>query len=153
MITVFVCLLALSGVWFSVFSAGMSPADAGIADAYLARDNGKGEAGEETAEFETDDIPIHCVVMLDRDETATVKMELVAVDVAGVRPGSKVFNVSYTTKRGENRVNFEGRPAEKWTPGKYRIDLFYNGKMAEKLPFTVREAPRPPITSSPRSTS
>lgn len=136
-----VSLLALSAVWFSVLSAGMPPAVSGIADAYLAKDNGNGEAGEETAEFGMDDIPIHCVVILETAETATVKMELFAVQVSGVKPNSKVLNVSYTTKRGEDRVNFEGRPVGKWTPGKYRIDLFYNGKREEELPFTVKGKP------------
>jgi hypothetical protein len=142
-----VSLLALSGVWFSVFSAGMPPAASGIAEAYLAKDNGNGEAGEETAEFGTDDIPIHCVVILETAETATVKMELIAVQVSGVKPNSKVFKVSYTTKRGEDRVNFEGRPDGEWRPGKYRIDLFYNGKRQEELPFTVN-GKLPPVKRS-----
>jgi hypothetical protein len=137
----YVLLLALSGLFLTVPYSDAPPEHIGIADAYLAKDNGKGEAGEESAEFETDDIPIYCVVMLDSDDVATVKMELIAVDVSGVKAETKVFNVSYTTKLGENRVNFEGRPVGKWTPGKYRIDLFVNGKPAEELPFTVNGKP------------
>jgi hypothetical protein len=137
------CILLLSffGLLLSVPHSAAPGGRTDIAEAYLAKDNGKGEAGEESVEFETDDIPIYCVVMLDSDDIATVRMELIAVDVSGVKAESKVFNVSYTTRRGENRVNFEGRPVGKWTPGKYRIDLFVNGKREEELPFRVNGEP------------
>lgn len=135
-----VLLLIVSGLSMLYPSANVSVGFGGIAEAYLAKDNGEGAAGEAANDFETDDIPIYCVVMLDTDEIVTIKMELIAVDVKGVRADSKVLNVSYTTKRGETRVNFTGRPEGSWTPGKYRVDLFVNGVRSEDLPFTINGA-------------
>lgn len=144
-----VLLLIVSGLTILYPPAGAPAGFGGIAEAYLAKDNGDGTAGEAVSEFETDDIPIYCVVMLDSDEIVTVRMELIAVDVKGVRADSKVLNASYTTKRGETRVNFTGRPVGSWTPGKYRVDLFVNGVRSEDLPFTINSSAK--STVAPKS--
>lgn len=109
-----------------------------IEEVYLARDDGKGKAGEQVAEFVTTDIPIHCVVLLDSMTKVTVKMNFVAVTVAGVKAETKVVTASYTTKEGQNRVFFTGRPDGRWTPGKYRVDLFLDGKAATNIPFEIK---------------
>jgi hypothetical protein len=120
-----------------------------IEEAYLARDNGDGKAGEQATEFATTDIPIYCVILLESPETAVVKMNFVAVSVAGVKPETKVVTASYTTKDGQNRVNFTGRPDSTWTPGRYRVDLFLNGKMVRNLEFSIKSsASGPPGSAS-----
>ena len=111
---------------------------AGAEEVYLAKDDGNGKAGEQVTEFRTTDIPIHCVVLLDSAEKATIKMNFVAVRVAGVKAETKVVTASYTTKDGQNRVNFTGRPEGRWTPGKYRVDIFVDGKIAKNLEFDIR---------------
>lgn len=111
---------------------------AGVEEVYLAKDDGEGKAGEQVTEFRTTDIPIHCVVLLDSAAKATVKMNFVAVSVSGVKAETKVVTASYTTKDGQNRVNFTGRPDGRWTPGKYRVDIFVDGKMATNLEFDIR---------------
>ena len=109
-----------------------------IEEVYLARDDGKGKAGEQVAEFVTTDVPIHCVILLDTLTKVTVKMNFVAVTVAGVKAETKVVTASYTTKDGQNRVYFTGRPDGRWTPGKYRVDLFIDGKAATNLTFEIK---------------
>ena len=56
---------------------------------YLAKDNGEGKAGEAETSFLTTDIPIFCVVQLDSLKPATVKMNFIAVKVAGVKARNK----------------------------------------------------------------
>lgn len=108
-----------------------------VEEVYLAKDDGKGKAGEQVTEFRIDDVPIYCVVLLDTNAKVTVKMNFVAVRVAGVKPETKVVTASYTTKETQNRVNFTGRPEGKWTPGRYRVDLFLDGKAASNLEFDI----------------
>lgn len=112
----------------------------GVEEVYLAKDDGSGKAGEQVTEFRTNDIPIYCVVLLEADASAVVKMNFVAVNVAGVKPETKVVTASYTTKDGQNRVNFTGRPDGNWTPGKYRVDLFLDGKKAKGVEFEIKPA-------------
>ena len=111
-----------------------------IEEIYLAKDDGSGKAGDPVSSFVTTDIPIYCVVKLASTKPATVKMNFVAVDVAGVKPESKVVSVSYATKDGQNRVNFTGRPGDKWSAGKYRVEILIDGKLARDVDFEIRAA-------------
>jgi hypothetical protein len=107
----------------------------------LARDNGSGKPGEETETFFTRDIPIYCVVRLNSLKPALVKMNLVAVKVAGVKPETKVITVDYKTNGNQNRVNFTGKPDSIWTAGMYRIDIFINGKAGGSREFEIQKSP------------
>ena len=131
-------ILALSGYAQTV----QNPADVAVTDVYLAKDDGSGKAGEPATSFVTTDIPIYCVVMLDSAKTATVKMNFVAVSVLGVKAETKVVSTSYTTKDGQDRVNFTGRPAKLWVTGKYRLDIFLDGKFVKDLQFDIQK-PQP----------
>ncbi len=115
-------------------------ANAVVEEAFLAKDDGSGKAGDPVASFFTTDIPIYCVVQLSSPKPATVKMNFVAVAVTGVKPETKVVTTVYTTKDGENRVNFRGKPFDKWNAGKYRVDIFVDGKIAKNLTFDIRPA-------------
>ena len=114
------------------------PKQPAVEDVYLAKDDGTGKAGDVVTEFAAGDIPIHCVVVLATAARVTVKMNFVAVAVPGVKPDSKVVSASYTTTEKQDRVNFTGRPDGKWTPGRYRVDIFLDGKPQKQLEFSIK---------------
>lgn len=118
----------------------VKPDDQIIEDAFLAKDDGNGKAGDAVTSFFTTDIPIYCVVQLSQRTVATVKMNFVAVSVPGVKPDTKVVSASYTTKPNQSRVNFTGTPYEKWNSGKYRVDIYVDGKLVKDLTFDIRPA-------------
>ena len=111
-----------------------------VEDIYLAKDDGKGKAGDISGNFTTTDVPIHCVVLLNTDAAATVKMVFVAVSVKNVKPESKVVTVSYKTDGRQNQVNFTGRPDGLWTAGTYRVDIFLDGKAAGNRVFEIEQS-------------
>jgi hypothetical protein len=123
----------------------VTPPAGGVEDVYLAKDDGEGKAGDVVSTFGISDIPIHCIVQLDSVKIATVKMNLVAVSVPGVKPETKVVTTSYTTKGNQNQVNFTGRPDKVWTPGKYRVDIFLDGKLAKSHDFAIQKS----VTANP----
>ncbi len=132
----FTILLAAAGV----YAQPPEPAEMRwIEDMYLAKDDGGGKAGVAATDFSTTDIPIHCVVRLSGASTVTVRMNLVAVNVAGVKAETRVVSTSYTTKDNQDRVNFSGRPDRVWTVGKYRADVFINDTLVKKLDFEIRK--------------
>ncbi len=139
-VKIFYSILISLFVAAGAYAQGDVPTSPAIEEIYLARDNGEGKAGEQVTEFRTTDVPIYCVVLLDSQAKAVVKMNFVAVKVAGVRPETKVVTASYITKDGQNRVNFTGRPDGKWTPGTYRVDLFIDGKIATNVEFEIKGA-------------
>jgi len=110
----------------------------GVEDVYLAKDDGTGHAGDVVTSFQTGDVPIYCVVVLESQTVATVKMNFVAVSVPGVKAETRVVSSTYTTKVGEDRVNFTGRPRDAWTAGTYRVDVFVDGKLAKNVEFEIR---------------
>lgn len=112
--------------------------DSVIEDVYLARDDGNGKAGDVVETFNTSDIPIYCIVSLTRSNPVNVKMSLVAVKVNGVKPETKVVTAGYTTKQGQDRVYFTGRPDGVWVAGTYRIDVFVEGKRERSLIFEMK---------------
>ena len=119
---------------------GQATSPPSIEEVYLAKDNGSGKAGEQAEEFRTTDVPIYCVVLLDTPAKVTVKMNFVAVNVAGVKPETKVVTTSYTTSEKQNRVNFMGTPEGTWVPGRYRVDLFIDGKAAKSVEFWIKDS-------------
>ena len=109
-------------------------------EVYFAKDDGTGKAGEEATSFVTTDIPIYCVVQLDSSVPTTVKMNLVAVAVPGVKAETKVVSTTYTTKDNQDRVNFSGSPAGQWVAGRYRVDIFVGGAAVVSREFAVQKA-------------
>ena len=133
-----IVLFCLVAVWSSPAQSPATPASPAIEEVYLARDDGNGKAGDQAEEFRTTDIPIHCVILLETAGKVTVKMNFVAVKVTGVKPETKVVTASYTTSEKQNRVNFTGTPDGVWTPGRYRVDLFIDGKAAKSIEFDIK---------------
>ena len=128
---------------FCIASAAQTAAPTpknGITEIFLAKDDGSGKAGDEATSFVTTDVPIYCVVLLDSGEPTTVRMNLVAVAVPGVRPGTKVVSTTYATRESEDRVNFSGRPAGQWVAGRYRVDIFVGDAAVVSREFAVQKA-------------
>lgn len=114
-----------------------------VAEVYLAKDDGTGKPGEPATAFVLTDIPIHCVVQLSFGQPATVRMNLVAANVPGVKPETQVVSTTYTTKDLQNRVNFSGRPQGKWVPGEYRADIFVGDKLVRSITFPIAAGTTP----------
>ncbi|MGC2239062.1 MAG: hypothetical protein WA584_23105, partial [Pyrinomonadaceae bacterium] len=105
------CLFLAPGVFAQI----QEIQEVAVEEISLARDDGNGKAGEEAEIFGTKDVPIHCLVQLNSLKSVTVKMNLVAVKVAGVKAETKVVTVSYKTNGNQNRVKFTGKPDGLWT--------------------------------------
>lgn len=127
-----------------------------IADVFLAKADADGKAGERAQHFVVTDIPIYCVVRLHTPGVASFKMDFVAADVPGVKAGSKVVSISYTTKDNEDLVNFSGRPHGNWVAGKYRVDVFIGSKKVRNIEFEIKSSPAEsanPTTVKPKAPS
>jgi len=141
-VKIFLPLIVLC-LWFSSAAIGQEtdvPKPSSVEQLYLAKDDGTGNAGDPALDFLTTDIPIFCVVVLDSNLPVTVKMNLVVVNVPGVRSETKVVSTRYTTKNNEDRVNFSGNPHGLWVAGKYRVDIYIDDKLVKKHDFEIRGA-------------
>lgn len=135
------------------FTAAEAPVAAGIENAFLAKANDDGKAGEPAGVFATDDVPIFCVVRLDSLRAVTVKLVLVAVKVPGVKAGSNVVSISYKTNGMQDRVDFEGRPDGNWVAGSYRADIYLDNKKAKAIDFDIGTPAKPATPIQAETTS
>lgn len=131
-------------LFFSLTIFGQPPAPkakavVSIENILLMRDDGDGNADEETAVFKQTDVPIHCRIFLDSFIPTTVKMNLIATDVKGLKAESELFTVSYKTNGEQNIVTFRGSPDNIWPAGKYRIDVFVDEKLAGNKEFEIQQ--------------
>lgn len=106
----------------------------------LAKDDGAGKPGSVVDEFLTTDKPIHCRVQLKGYAPTMVKMQMTAAGVQGLKPGTKVANVSYKTNGKQNIVNFHVSPATAWLAGKYDIQILLDNKPDGTKEFEIKEA-------------
>ena len=137
--TALLCLLFAFSLFAQPGGKLPEPQSVGVEDVYLAKDNGEGKAGDAAEYFLTTDVPIYCIVALDSLKPAIVKMNLVAVNVQGVKAESRVITVSYKTDGQQNIVNFMGKPDGLWTAGSYRVDIFVDDKLAVGKTFEIQQ--------------
>lgn len=120
-----------------------------IKEIALAKDDGKGNAGAITEKFLTTDTPVHFIIRLNSFDRVTVKMNLIAVKAAGLKPETKSVDVSYTTDGKQNEVYFHAMPDGFWAAGNYRADIFLNGKLSESIKFDIEKSPTEPELKKP----
>lgn len=138
-LTLSFCLLFSLAAFGQPPAAPTEKASVGVEGIALMRDDGNGNADQETTVFGQSDVPIHCQIFLDSFVPATVKMNLVATDVKGLKAESKIITVSYKTNGKQNIVNFKGSPDDIWLAGKYRIDVFIDNKLAGNKEFEIEK--------------
>ncbi len=139
-LTVFLCLFSGLNA-FSQTKEDNINQTVGVEEISLANSGDK--AVDATDRFRTADVPIFCFIQLDSEKPATVKMILVAVKAAGLKPETKIVTVSYTTEANQNQVNFTASPNNGvWAAGDYRVDVYIGGKLAKSRSLVIEKSPQ-----------
>lgn len=108
-----------------------------VNDLHMARDDGKGNPGEETDHFGPEDRTIHCVAELKEAKPgSSIRFSWVIVEAQGAKD-EKLEESDYSTKPGEEVVHGQVTLPKDWPPGKYKVDVFVNGKLDKTIQFTV----------------
>jgi hypothetical protein len=139
---------ALAGILLFTAVSAQENGASRVDELYLAKDNGSGQPGEAASTFRPTDSPIYCVVILTAAGPASVKMQFVAADVAGIKAGKAVVTASVALKAGEDRVFFTGKPNQMWAAGKYRAEITLDGKTAKSAEFVVLGSAKPAAAES-----
>lgn len=87
--------------------------------------------------FKASDRVLHAVVKLDRISSGDkVKAVWVIVDTKPVK-NYELLKKEMTTRR-MNLIHFSASVVRDWPKGKYRTDIFLNGKLVRRLPFLIQ---------------
>ena len=109
-----------------------------IQDIHMARDNGRGAPGDQTASFGPEDRMIHCVVKLKKAKRGTaMKFSWWIVDADGSK-NQKIKDIDYTTRTLENIVHGHLSLPEDWPPGKYKVQVFVNGDLDRTINYSIQ---------------
>jgi hypothetical protein len=108
-----------------------------ISEIHMAKDNGRGAPGAETASFGTDDRTIHCVVKLKEAKSGTkMRFSWWIVDADGSQ-NQKIKDIDYTTRSFENIVHGHLSLPRDWPKGKYKVEVYVNGELDRTINYTV----------------
>jgi hypothetical protein len=109
-----------------------------IQDIHMARDNGRGAPGDETASFAPEDRMIHCVVKLKEAKRGTeMKFSWWIVDADGSKD-QKIKDIDYTTRTLENIVHGHLSLPQDWPSGKYKVQVFVNGDLDRTINYSIQ---------------
>lgn len=125
--------LAIALVMLTILACGFSVSTANIKGAKMARDY---DGNQPTTVFAPDET-FYCVVELaNAPDDTTVKASWTAVEVEGVEPNLFIDETELTT--GSGTLHFELSNDNLWPTGKYKVDLYLDGKLERTLDFEVQ---------------
>jgi hypothetical protein len=114
-----------------------TPTDVEIDKAYMAKDNGSGEPGEESDTFSPSDHTVHCMITLDHAAEGTqIRFDWIGVD-AGEFQNRSIKKLEYTTKALENKVHANVILPRDWPAGEYKVDVYLNEQLARSITYKV----------------
>lgn len=126
-------LLLLSG------APAVAAADSPIVTAVLARSYVNGAPGGVGTTFGSKDRALHCVVTLKKPAAGLVVRSVwIAADAAGLKDHKIVEKKLATGTRALDVFHFAARLPRPWPVGRYRVELYVNGKKDRTLNFLVR---------------
>lgn len=109
-----------------------------LSDVHMARDDGKGDPGDETDTFNSKDRTIHCVTTLKDAKSGTqMKFSWYVVEAEGGQ-NEKLRDIDYTTRALENVVHGHLTAPRDWPAGKYKVDIYVNGNLEQTVAYTVQ---------------
>ena len=108
-----------------------------LTDVHMARDDGKGDPGEQTNTFNGKDRTIHCVTKLKDAQSGTkMKFSWYVVEAEGTS-NEKIRDIDYTTRALENVVHGHLTAPRNRPVGKYKVEVYVNGNLEETVRYTV----------------
>jgi len=118
----------------ATLACGGSISTANIQSAKLSTD----ESGSpETTVFKQDDLTVYCIVKLANAPSDTVvKAVWTAIEVEGADPNTLIDESELTS--GDAELTFDLTNSQLWPVGKYKVELYLNGKLDRTLEYEVR---------------
>ncbi len=118
---------------FASVACEFSASTANIGDAWLSDSE---DGGNRVTTFAQDAVFYAFADLKNAPEDTTLKAVWIAVDVEGVDPNFVINETEFTS--GSNIITFNLSNNNLWPAGKYRVEIYLNGKLDKTLNFEVR---------------
>jgi len=129
-------LMIFVGVIILIFASvacEFSASTANIGDAWLSDSE---DGNNRVTTFSQDAVFYAFADLKNAPEDTTLKAVWIAVDAEGVDPNFVINETEFTS--GSNVVTFNLSNNNLWPVGKYRVEIYLNGKLDKTLDFEVR---------------
>lgn len=128
----FPMLLALMALILSALACEFSASTANISDAWMSTDEG---GAERVTAFTQDAVFYAQVDLQNAPDDTTLKAVWMAVEAQDTEPNFVITETEFVT--GDGLVHFTLSNDNLWPTGKYKVDLYMNGELANTLEFEV----------------
>jgi hypothetical protein len=136
--TIFSAFLALAVLLLVTATCGVSISTANIKSATLAKGYENDQAVEPTNVFAPTDQTIHLAVKVANAPSDTsVKAIWYVAEVEGYEP-SVIDETSITLDTFQDSIDFDLTSDQPWPVGKYKVELYLDGKLDQTLEYEVR---------------
>ena len=129
----FPMLLALMALILSALACEFSASTANISDAWMSTDEG---GAERVTAFAQDAVFYAQADLQNAPDDTTLKAVWTAVEAQETDPNFVINETEFVT--GDGLVHFTLSNDNLWPTGKYKVDLYMNGKLANTVEFEVR---------------
>jgi archaellum component FlaG (FlaF/FlaG flagellin family) len=129
-------LMIFVGVIILIFASvacEFSASTANIGDAWLSDSE---DGNNRVTTFSQDAVFYAFADLKNAPEDTTLKAVWIAVDAEGVDPNFVINETEFTS--GSNIITFNLSNNNLWPVGKYRVEIYLNGKLDKTLDFEVR---------------
>ncbi len=129
-------LMIFVGVIILIFASvacEFSASTANIGDAWLSDSE---DGSNRVTTFSQDAVFYAFADLKNAPEDTTLKAVWIAVDAEGVDPNFVINETEFTS--GSNIITFNLSNNNLWPVGKYRVEIYLNGKLDKTLDFEVR---------------
>lgn len=137
------CALVLTAVLACKYSSNSNSNDnsntssSAISKITMAKDNGNGDPGDETNTFRASDHTVHCLATLRNPKEGTkIKFSWWIVDAQGSK-NELIKEIDYTTGPNNNVVHGHLSLPRDWPKGKYKCDVYVDGKLEKTFEYYV----------------
>lgn len=129
--------LLLFAVLACHFSTNSNSTSGAISDIHMAKDNGRGDPGDETNTFRPSDHTVHCLAKLRNPKEGTrIKFSWWIVDAQGTT-NEKIKEIDYTTGPNDNVVHGHLTVPRDWPKGKYKCEVYVDGALDKTIEYWV----------------
>jgi len=132
-IVLVIIILITGGGYVVTFGFG----DPSIKTAVMAKGFKDDKAVDVTSVYTPKDNPFNCVVNLNNPKTDTKVKAVWSIVDAGGTQNDPILDKEVTTPNRESVINFTLTYAKDWPTGKYKVELYLNGKLDRTIEFSV----------------
>jgi len=117
-------------------TTGSVPGEASLTQAFMARDE---NGNDPTTRFTPQEV-VYTIFTLETSQPVSMKAVWVAKDAQGTPLNTVLDELPFEMQgSAQNWVSYTPTASDPWKPGRYQVELYINGGLAQAVDFTIED--------------